>query len=110
MERFGFVGLPNAGKSSLYNALSGGSVLAAPYPFATKDPNVGMAKVPDRRLELLARAPEPHEAADDLVAVPLEQRGGDRTVDAARHGEEHLHARESTRWSLRGRGRRPGWR
>ena len=54
MERFGFVGLPNAGKSSLYNALSGGSALAAPYAFATKEPNVGMAKVPDRRLTLLA--------------------------------------------------------
>ena len=54
MERFGFVGLPNAGKSSLYNALSGGSVLAAPYPFATKEPNVGMAKVPDERLDRLA--------------------------------------------------------
>ena len=54
MERFGFVGLPNAGKSSLYNALSGGSALAAPYAFATKDPNVGMAKVPDHRLEQLA--------------------------------------------------------
>src|SRR3954466_11916233 len=54
MERFGFVGLPNAGKSSLYNALSGGSALAAPYAFATTDPNVGVAKVPDRRLDLLA--------------------------------------------------------
>jgi GTP-binding protein YchF len=54
MERFGFVGLPNAGKSSLYNALSGGSALAAPYAFATKDPNVGVAKVPDPRLDQLA--------------------------------------------------------
>ena len=54
MERFGFVGLPNAGKSSLYNALSGGSALAAPYAFATKEPNVGMAKVPDTRLGQLA--------------------------------------------------------
>ena len=54
MEKFGFVGLPNAGKSSLYNALSGGSVLAAPYAFATKEPNVGMAKVPDARLDRLA--------------------------------------------------------
>src|SRR3954466_3336485 len=54
MERFGFVGLPNAGKSSLYNALSGGSALAAPYAFATKDPNVGVARVPDERLERLA--------------------------------------------------------
>ncbi len=54
MERFGFVGLPNAGKSSLYNALSGGSALAAPYAFATKDPNVGVAKVLDPRLDQLA--------------------------------------------------------
>jgi len=54
MERFGFVGLPNSGKSSLYNALAGGGALAAPYAFATTDPNVGVAKVPDRRLDALA--------------------------------------------------------
>ncbi len=54
MERFGLVGLPNAGKSSLYNALTGGGALAAPYPFATKDPNIGVAKVPDDRLDRLA--------------------------------------------------------
>jgi ribosome-binding ATPase len=54
MERFGFVGLPNAGKSSLYNALAGGGALAAPYAFATVDPNVGVAKVPDHRLDALA--------------------------------------------------------
>ena len=54
MERFGFVGLPNAGKSSLYNALAGGGALAAPYAFATVDPNVGVAKVPDDRIQRLA--------------------------------------------------------
>jgi ribosome-binding ATPase len=54
VERFGFVGLPNAGKSSLYNALSGGSALAAPYAFATTDPNVGVAKIFDERLDRLA--------------------------------------------------------
>ena len=54
MERFGFVGLPNAGKSSLYNALAGGGALAAPYAFATTDPNVGVARVPDTRLDQLA--------------------------------------------------------
>lgn len=54
MERFGFVGLPNAGKSSLYNALAGGGALAAPYAFATVDPNVGVARVPDERLDALA--------------------------------------------------------
>ena len=54
MERFGFVGLPNAGKSSLFNALAGGGALAAPYAFATTDPNVGVVKVPDHRLDALA--------------------------------------------------------
>ena len=54
MERFGFVGLPNAGKSSLYNALSGGSALAAPYAFATTTANVGVARVPDSRLDALS--------------------------------------------------------
>ena len=54
MERFGFVGLPNAGKSSLYNALAGGGAHAAPYAFATTDPNIGVAKVPDHRLDQLS--------------------------------------------------------
>jgi GTP-binding protein YchF len=54
VERFGFVGLPNAGKSSLFNALSGGNALAAAYPFATIDPNIAVAQVPDERLDRLA--------------------------------------------------------
>ncbi len=54
MERFGFVGLPNAGKSSLFNALAGGGALAAPYAFATTDPNIGVARLPDDRLDRLA--------------------------------------------------------
>ena len=58
MERFGFVGLPNAGKSSLFTALAGGGALAAPYAFATTDPNVGVVKVPDERLDALAEMSE----------------------------------------------------
>ncbi|OQA41341.1 MAG: Ribosome-binding ATPase YchF [Spirochaetes bacterium ADurb.Bin315] len=50
----GIVGLPNAGKSTLFNALTRNNVLAANYPFATIEPNVGVVGVPDSRLEKLA--------------------------------------------------------
>jgi ribosome-binding ATPase len=50
----GIVGLPNVGKSTLFNALTKNSVLAANYPFATIEPNVGVVSVPDARLERLA--------------------------------------------------------
>ena len=50
----GIVGLPNVGKSTLFNALTKNDVLAANYPFATIDPNVGVVGVPDRRLPVLA--------------------------------------------------------
>ncbi|NWN87856.1 MAG: redox-regulated ATPase YchF [Micrococcaceae bacterium] len=50
----GFVGLPNVGKSTLFNALTRQTVLAANYPFATIDPNVGIVNLPDERLDKLA--------------------------------------------------------
>jgi GTP-binding protein YchF len=50
----GIVGLPNVGKSTLFNALTKNTVLAANYPFATIDPNVGVVGVPDPRLATLA--------------------------------------------------------
>jgi hypothetical protein len=50
----GIVGLPNAGKSTLFNALTRNNVLAANYPFATIEPNVGVVGVPDERLSVLA--------------------------------------------------------
>ncbi len=51
----GIVGLPNVGKSTLFNALTKNDVLAANYPFATIEPNVGVVGVPDPRLDELAR-------------------------------------------------------
>ncbi len=50
----GIVGLPNVGKSTLFNALTKNDVLAANYPFATIEPNVGVVGVPDPRLAVLA--------------------------------------------------------
>jgi GTP-binding protein YchF len=51
----GIVGLPNVGKSTLFNALTKNDALAANYPFATIDPNVGVVGVPDPRLDVLAQ-------------------------------------------------------
>src|SRR5207244_5870148 len=49
----GIVGLPNVGKSTIFNAMTAAGALAANYPFATIEPNVGVVAVPDHRLEVI---------------------------------------------------------
>jgi GTP-binding protein YchF len=51
----GIIGLPNVGKSTLFNAITKKNILAANYPFATIDPNLGVVTVPDKRLEILEK-------------------------------------------------------
>src|SRR5881409_3161320 len=55
MMKLGIVGLPNVGKSTLFNALTAARAEAANYPFCTIDPNVGMVTVPDERLAILSK-------------------------------------------------------
>jgi hypothetical protein len=57
--RCGIVGLPNVGKSSLFNALTSAGIAAANYPFCTIDPNVGVVAMPDPRLEVIAGIVKP---------------------------------------------------
>ena len=51
----GIIGMPNVGKSTLFNAITKQNILAANYPFATIDPNLGIVTVPDERLAVLER-------------------------------------------------------
>ncbi|RLD22795.1 MAG: redox-regulated ATPase YchF [Bacteroidetes bacterium] len=65
----GIVGLPNVGKSTLFNALTNAKALAANYPFATKEPNIGMITVPDARLEKLAELTQSEKLVPTTVEI-----------------------------------------
>ena len=65
----GIVGLPNVGKSTLFNALTSAKALAANYPFATKDPNVGMITVPDERLDKLSDLVNPQKVLPTTIEI-----------------------------------------
>ena len=79
----GIVGLPNVGKSTLFNAITKKNILAANYPFATIDPNIGVVTVPDSRLEYLENLYEP----DSTVPTAYEFTDIAGLVSGASKGE-----------------------
>lgn len=79
----GIVGLPNVGKSTLFNAITKKNILAANYPFATIEPNVGMVTVPDERLDYLNDLIKPKS----LVPTTFEFTDIAGLVKGASHGE-----------------------
>lgn len=79
----GIVGLPNVGKSTLFNAITKQNILAANYPFATIDPNVGVVVVPDKRLDFLNNLYEPNS----LVPTTFEFTDIAGLVKGASNGE-----------------------
>src|SRR5579875_3437192 len=97
----GLLGLPNAGKSTLFKAVTAAHAEIAPYPFTTITPNVGIVQIPDPRLEAIPRVmhpsscvPAPHELVDIAGLVRNADRGegvGNQFLGKVREADALIH-------------------
>ena len=84
--KLGIVGLPNVGKSTLFNAITNAGAESANYPFCTIEPNVGVVAVPDKRLDALAKMHHPEKitpAVIEFVDIAGLVRGDQRARGSA---------------------------
>ena len=87
--KLGVVGLPNVGKSTLFNAITNAGAMAANYPFCTIEPNTGVVPVPDARLDKLSGMYHPKKttpAVIEFVDIAGLVRGASRTPAACPRG------------------------
>ena len=101
----GIVGLPNVGKSTLFNALSAAGAESANYPFCTIEPNVGIVTVPDKRLDALAAIVKPQRVLAttvEFVDIAGLVRGASKGEGLGNPvpGQHPLHGRCGARGSL----------
>ena len=85
--RCGIVGLPNVGKSTLFNAISSAKAESANYPFCTIEPNVGVVTVPDERLQILEELVTPGARTANHHRVRGHCRSGKRRFQRRRSGQ-----------------------
>ncbi|MCX6031857.1 MAG: redox-regulated ATPase YchF [Chloroflexi bacterium] len=103
--QIGIVGLPNAGKSTLFNALTLAGAATAPYPFTTIEPNVGVAAVPDPRLDQLAALVKPERvvpAAVEFVDIAGLVKGASRGEGLGNQFLGHIRNVDAVTMVLRG--------